>query len=158
MKTIGTTCLLLLVSASVSGGQPLEGLAAEALDAEKAIWQSEIDGDVAGFGSRLATDFLEVTTGSDSEPSITPGRQAAVASFEESLKTMAFGAFEFESPHARVLGNTVILAFRFTQVHLPRSAEPPVRVEGVATSIWVKDSGKWQNVHFHMYSRLRSKD
>jgi len=149
--------LFSLVSAGASG-QALEGLAAEALAEENATWQAEVDGDVDAFVSRLAADFVQLTTEPNGAPSIMNGRQAAAASIEEALAAMAFGDFELQSPHARVLGTTVILSYRFKQEYLPRSGEPPTSVEGVATSIWSKDSGKWQNVHFHWFSQPSGED
>lgn len=151
VKSIGLAVLWLFASVVVSSGQQLDGLAAEAMAMEKATWQAEVDEDLPGFGSRLAEDFVQVTTGPDTDPTITVGRQAAVDAIEESLSQMAFGDFEFESTHVRVVGNTVILSFRFTQEYLSRAGDPPLRVDGVATSIWVKESGAWQNVHFHWF-------
>ncbi len=156
MKSIWLAGLLLFTGVGVSNGQQLDGLAAEALAMEKATWQAEVDEDIASFSSRLAPDFVQVTTGADTEPTITSGRRAAVAAIEGALAEMSFGEFAFESTHARVVGNTVVLSFRFTQEYLSRSGDPLTHVEGVATSIWVKDAGAWQNVHFHWYSQPRA--
>jgi ketosteroid isomerase-like protein len=72
---------------------------------------------------------------------------------------MKFGEFEFETPHARVLGDTDILTFRWAQTNLPRSDGKPLRSEGVSTSVWVKDSKRgWQNVHYHWHSRPGKED
>lgn len=160
MSTVGSVCVVLLAAcASTAGAQELEGLAAEALAAEKATWQSEVDGDVGGVARRIAEDFVSVNTDADSGLSVAVGRQATVASIERTLETMTFGDFEFLTPHARVLGSTVILTFRWRQTYLPRSGGKPIRLEGVSTSVWVKDSPRgWQNVHFHAHTRPSNGD
>ena len=95
-----------------------------------------------------------MNTDSDSGLSIAVGREATVSSIERTLETMKFGDFEFVEPHGRVLGSTVILTFRWKQTYLPRSGGEPIRLEGVSTSVWVKDSKQgWENVHFHAHTR-----
>jgi ketosteroid isomerase-like protein len=148
--------LALLACATTASAQEIRGLAAEALAAERATWQAEVDGDVGAFGSGLDEDFVQVSTDADSdsdrEPSITVGKTAAVASFERSLQSMKFGEFEIETPHARVLGDTVILTFHWAQTYLPRAGESH-REQGVATSVWFKDPERgWKNVHYHSHT------
>ncbi len=158
MKTTAFLCLSWLACASLSAGQGLSGVGAEAFEAEKAIWQSEVDGDVDAFRALLAPDFFQVTTGPDAAPSRVSGRDAAADGVAGALETMAFGEFELSEPHAKVLGTTVVLSYVFEQEYLPRSGEAATRIEGVATSVWSKESGEWRNVHFHWHSQPLEND
>lgn len=148
------TCLLVLCTATIANAQELSGLAAEAFAAEQALWQSESDGDVAAFAARLDDDFVQITTSTGTDVSIINGRENATASLEMALQSMSFGEFELELANTRVIGNAVVLTFRFQQEYLSKTDSTPLRVQGVATSIWTKHpEDGWLNVHFHWHSQ-----
>ena len=50
--------VLVLLSVATANAQELEGLAAEAFAAEKATWQSEVDGDVVSFRHETRRELL----------------------------------------------------------------------------------------------------
>lgn len=154
MTTISTVSLLLLLNSGLSGAQEPSVLAAEAFAAEKALWQSEVDGDIDAFTAKLDDDFVQVTTSTGNDVSIITSRDSAVASLQMALQSMEFGDFELDLQNARELGDTVILTYLWRQLYQSRSDDTPLRVQGVATSIWVQDAATgWHNVYFHWHSQ-----
>jgi hypothetical protein len=152
MKNVVSLLILVFLATSAFAAQDSKQLAEEAIAAERAFWQAEVDGDLEVIKEFVSGDFIQITTRPELDYTITRGKNGALAGIEEAMAQGNFGEFEIVEPNAQVYGSTVVLSFSWSQTYLPTD-EQPIRSRGIATSIWVKEDDAWKNVHFHWHTR-----
>ena len=132
------------------------GAAQEAIAAEHEYWKAEARGDLAALDALTADDFIQVTTGPRNDFAVTRGKPAAMKEAKRFLSSGTLTDWNLSDPVTQVVGDTVVLTYQWTQTFVP--SDGPGRANarntrGIATSVWTRRGGRWQNVNFHWHTR-----